>query len=71
MKGKIFCNDNLVIMKKLPDESVDLIYVDPPFFTQKNFEDFNNTWNNIYEYLGKKLNTWLNARTIKILILKY
>lgn len=37
----IFRGDNLEIMKAMPDECVDLIYIDPPFFTQK---DYKNIW---------------------------
>lgn len=28
----IYCRGNLELMRELPGESVDLIYVDPPFF---------------------------------------
>lgn len=35
---RVICGDNLRILKTLEDESVDLIYIDPPFFTQKNYE---------------------------------
>lgn len=34
----IYCGDNLRIMSEMPDESVDLIYLDPPFFSGKNYE---------------------------------
>lgn len=30
----MFCADNLEVMKQLPAESIDLIYIDPPFCTQ-------------------------------------
>ena len=33
----IFIADNLHIMRGMPDESVDLIYLDPPFNKKKNF----------------------------------
>jgi site-specific DNA-methyltransferase (adenine-specific) len=33
MKNKIYIGDNLTILKKLSDESIDLIYIDPPFNT--------------------------------------
>lgn len=36
----IYCGDSLEVMKKIPDNSVDLIYLDPPFFSQKHYEDF-------------------------------
>ncbi|MDE3269234.1 MAG: DNA methyltransferase [Pseudomonadota bacterium] len=33
-KNTIFCADNLAVMKQLPNESIDLIYIDPPFNTK-------------------------------------
>jgi site-specific DNA-methyltransferase (adenine-specific) len=33
MKNKIYLGDNLPILKNLSDESIDLIYIDPPFNT--------------------------------------
>jgi site-specific DNA-methyltransferase (adenine-specific) len=35
MKNYIYFGDNLKILKKMPSESVDLIYIDPPFNTKK------------------------------------
>ncbi|MCX6813583.1 MAG: site-specific DNA-methyltransferase, partial [Candidatus Azambacteria bacterium] len=37
-KDKLILGDNLDILKTLKDESVDLIYIDPPFFSNKNYE---------------------------------
>jgi DNA modification methylase len=36
----IFCGDNLEQLKKLPDQCVDLIYIDPPFNSNRNYEVF-------------------------------
>ncbi len=33
MPGEIHLGDNLTVLRSLPDESVDLIYIDPPFNT--------------------------------------
>lgn len=33
--NRIYFGDNLQILKTLPDESIDLIYIDPPFNTKK------------------------------------
>ena len=33
--GTIYYGDNLDVLRKIPDESVDLVYVDPPFNTGK------------------------------------
>ncbi len=36
--NKIYCGDNLEIMKDFPDECIDLVYLDPPFFSGRNYE---------------------------------
>lgn len=36
--GVIYCADNLEVMRQLPSESIDTIYVDPPFFSGKKYE---------------------------------
>lgn len=48
----IYLDDCLNILKKVDRKSVDLIYLDPPFFTQKvqklgkdnRFFEFNDVW---------------------------
>jgi site-specific DNA-methyltransferase (adenine-specific) len=36
----IYCGDNLEQLQKLPDHCVDLIYIDPPFNSNRNYEVF-------------------------------
>ncbi|BAD63361.1 adenine-specific DNA methylase [Shouchella clausii KSM-K16] len=58
----IFLGDCLEQLKKIPDESVDLIYLDPPFYTQKtqklktrdNQKEyyFEDSWESIQEYFN-------------------
>ena len=36
----IYCGDNLNQLKKLPAQCVDLIYIDPPFNSNRNYEVF-------------------------------
>jgi DNA modification methylase len=36
--NKLILGDNLEILKTFPDECVDLIYLDPPFFSNRNYE---------------------------------
>ncbi len=38
-KNVIYCGDCKDILRKLPENSVDLIYLDPPFFSHKHYED--------------------------------
>ena len=36
----IYCGDNLEQLRKLPDNCVDIIYIDPPFNSNRNYEVF-------------------------------
>ena len=36
----IYCGDNLKMLGEIPDESVDLVYLDPPFNSNRNYEVF-------------------------------
>jgi len=36
----IYCGDNLEQLVKLPDACIDLIYIDPPFNSNRNYEVF-------------------------------
>jgi DNA modification methylase len=42
----IYCADNLEVMRNLPSDSIDLIYVDPPFFSGKKYETI---WGGVVE----------------------
>ena len=56
----VICGDCLDILKKMDNQSIDMIYLDPPFFTQKiqilrdtlgNEYSFKDVWNSRTEYL--------------------
>src|SRR5881409_1775937 len=34
----IYCEDNLTRMSLLPGESIDMVYLDPPFFSNRQYE---------------------------------
>ena len=36
----VYCGDNLDQLRKLPDGCVDLVYIDPPFNSNRNYEVF-------------------------------
>jgi DNA modification methylase len=66
--NRLFWGDNLHVMRQLPSESVDLIYIDPPFFSgrqynvifgdQNELRSFSDIWDGgMPGYL-----IWLNAR---------
>lgn len=52
-KGKqcIFHGDALEVLKQIPDESVDLVFVDPPYNIGKNFAGMRDKWQTDEEYL--------------------
>ena len=46
----IYCGDNLEQLAKLPDACVDLIYIDPPFNSNRNYEVF---WGSLREITSR------------------
>ena len=40
--NKVYCMDNLELLKKIPDESIDLIYCDILYNTGKKFRDYDD-----------------------------
>jgi DNA modification methylase len=68
VENELILGDNLEIMRQLPSESIDLIYLDPPFFSNRNYEviwgdegeirSFQDRWSGgIDHYIG-----WLKER---------
>ena len=48
----IYNNDNLNILKQIGPNIIDLIYIDPPFYTGNDFGEFNDKWESIDHYLS-------------------
>jgi DNA modification methylase len=42
--------DNLAIMRGLLSETIDLIYIDPPYFSQRDYGDFDDRWKSMQHY---------------------
>lgn len=36
--GVLHCGDNVGVLESMPDECIDLIYLDPPFFSNRHYE---------------------------------
>ena len=56
----IICGDCLEEMKKLPANSINLIYIDPPYFKVKD-EPWDNQWENpakFIDWIGKLCQEW-------------
>lgn len=50
-KGCIFHGDAIEVLSQIPDESVDLIFVDPPYNIGKNFAGRKDKWKTDKDYL--------------------
>ena len=70
--NRLFWGDNLHVMRMLPSNSIDLIYIDPPFFSNANYNvlfgdqnevrSFSDIWKGgMPSYL-----IWLNARLLEM-----
>ncbi|MFX1437321.1 MAG: DNA-methyltransferase [Promethearchaeota archaeon] len=44
--------DNLEFLKQIESDLIDLIYIDPPFFSGVDYEEFSDLWNSLEEYLN-------------------
>lgn len=70
--NRLIFGDNLHIMRMLPSNSIDLIYIDPPFFSGRNynvlFGDQNEvrSFTDIWEGGMPGYITWLNARLLEM-----
>jgi DNA modification methylase len=66
--NRLYWGDNLHVMRQLPSESIDLIYIDPPFFSGRQynviFGDQNElrSFSDIWEGGMPGYLIWLNAR---------
>ena len=66
--NRLIWGDNLHIMRQIPTSSVDLIYIDPPFFSGRQYNEIwgdNNelrSFNDIWEDGLDGYLIWLNAR---------
>lgn len=68
--GIIFCADNLDRLPEIPDECIDLIYLDPPFFSNRRYEiiwgdeaeirSFEDRWKGGIEYYVE----WMRERVV-------
>jgi len=66
--NKLYLGDNLEVLRTIKSESIDLIYIDPPFFSGRNYNviwgDSNEvrTFGDIWEGGITSYLIWLNAR---------
>ena len=49
--GSIFLGDALEVLQRIPNESIDLLFVDPPYNIGKNFAGRKDKWKTDKDYL--------------------
>ncbi len=61
--NKLILGDNLEILKTLESESIDLIYLDPPFFSNRNYEVIWGDAGEIrsFQDIKRRLSKWSNS----------
>jgi len=55
----IYCGDNRDVLAKFPAKSIDLIYADPPFFSNKQYEI---VWGRYLFLKNSWIKPWINLR---------
>ena len=53
----VSCQDNLEFLKSVPNDHVDLIYIDPPYNTGRDFGDYQDKWSreDYRNWIGERL----------------
>jgi site-specific DNA-methyltransferase (adenine-specific) len=59
VRDKIFCQDVFTVFPLLPEQSVDLMFADPPYNLTKSFNDRKFKQTSIDEY-SEWLDSWLS-----------
>ena len=69
--NRLICGENLDVMRSLPSESIDTVYIDPPYFSGRNYNvtstqserrSFTDVWEGgMPDYLS-----WLSERLIEV-----
>lgn len=49
--SEVVLSESLKYVQSKKDSSIELVYIDPPFFTQKDHGDFDDHWEDLDEYL--------------------
>jgi len=50
--NSVYHADNLAFLKKLQPNFIDLIYIDPPFYSGVDYKEFSDLWRSLEEYLS-------------------
>jgi DNA modification methylase len=50
--NEVSLGDNLDLMKEIKSNFVDLIYIDPPFYSGVDYKEFSDVWSSLEQYIG-------------------
>ena len=64
MKNVVIESKAIDFMRSEPSEKYDFIYIDPPYFCNKNFGEFDDRWDSIQDYIDSLSPTFVEARRI-------
>lgn len=48
----VYLEENLEFLRKLESRIIDLIYIDPPFYTGTDYKEFSDIWDSLDSYLS-------------------
>jgi len=48
----VYLVDNLKFLRELDSETINLIYIDPPFFSGVDYKEFSDLWSSLEDYLN-------------------
>ena len=69
-KGEVVCGDCLDVLHEMPNESIDLVYIDPPFYSSSNYRTVNgnkafiDNWESQDQYLDQLMERVSNIQRI-------
>ena len=50
--NSVYLSDNLEFLRQLDSNTIDLIYIDPPFYSGVDYKEFSDIWNSLDDYLN-------------------
>ena len=50
--NSVYLAENLEFLKSVDSNYIDLIYIDPPFFSGVDYKEFSDLWNSLKDYLN-------------------
>ena len=52
MTAEVIHNEALTFLGGEPDAKYDFVYIDPPYYCQRDFSEFNDKWSGVDEYMA-------------------